>query len=174
MGESSCTHQINGFCSLLRGIVTPRFTPQPLLWEGLNWYLVDHVVWQILLCKIRVSSYFHRVQDGRSNPPPKPTVFWRLTFVRVFFFPNANIKWWINTLSHSTQSPLEKSQVPTWHHSPINQNKHNTTHLIKVGQTVWILTKTLILSSESISSCYLSELLQIHNIQSTTWKWCNQ
>lgn len=52
------------------------------------------------------------------------------------------------------------------------KNKTNTikTHLIKVGQTVRILAKTLILSSESISGCYLSELLQIHNVQSTTWR----
>lgn len=40
-------------------------------------------------------------------------------------------------------------------------------YLIKVGQTIGILAKTLILSSESVTSSYLSELLQIYHIEST-------
>lgn len=42
------------------------------------------------------------------------------------------------------------------------------TDLIKVWEAVWVLAEALVLSSESISCCYLPELLQVDHIQGTT------
>lgn len=42
------THQVYGFSSDFRGVITPGLTPQPLLWEGLDGHLVDHVVGEVL------------------------------------------------------------------------------------------------------------------------------
>ena len=41
------------------------------------------------------------------------------------------------------------------------------TYLIKIGKTVGILTQTLVLSPESVTSSYFPKLLQIHDIQCT-------
>lgn len=44
---------------------------------------------------------------------------------------------------------------------------YSHTHLVEVGQAVGVLTQALVLSSQSVSCCYLTELLQIYHIQST-------
>lgn len=106
MRELYRTYEIDGFCSLLWGIIAPCFTPQPLLREWFNWHLVYHVVWQILLWRIRVSSSFPRVQGGRN--PPQPDTIKKFNFCRVFFS-SANKKWWFSFSLHSKQSPLEKT-----------------------------------------------------------------
>ena len=41
----------------------------------------------------------------------------------------------------------------------------SVTDLVQVGQAVGVLAEALVLSSESVSSSYLPELLQIHHIQ---------
>jgi hypothetical protein len=41
--------QVDRFGLTLRRVVTPRFAPQPFLWQRLDWHLVDHVVGQILI-----------------------------------------------------------------------------------------------------------------------------
>ena len=41
-------YQVNSFSSALRCIITPCFTPQPLLREGPDRHLMDHVVRQVL------------------------------------------------------------------------------------------------------------------------------
>lgn len=42
------THQVYGFSSGFRGVVTPGLAPQPLLWKRLDGHLVDHVVREVL------------------------------------------------------------------------------------------------------------------------------
>ena len=42
-------YQINGLCTCLLSITTPRFTPEPLLRQRHDGNLVDHVVWQVLV-----------------------------------------------------------------------------------------------------------------------------
>lgn len=41
------------------------------------------------------------------------------------------------------------------------------TDLVEVGEAVWVLAESLVLSSYSISCCYFPELLQVDHIQST-------
>ena len=42
------SYQVDGLGLLLGAVVTPGLTPQPLLGEGLDGHLVDHVVGQVL------------------------------------------------------------------------------------------------------------------------------
>lgn len=44
-----CANQVYGLGFLLAFVAAPGFTPEPLLWEGLDGYLVDHVVGQVLV-----------------------------------------------------------------------------------------------------------------------------
>lgn len=44
-------YQVDGLGPLLRGIITPRLTPKPLLRERFDWHLMDHVIGQILFGK---------------------------------------------------------------------------------------------------------------------------
>lgn len=52
----------------------------------------------------------------------------------------------------------------------VDHNSHEKlkeTHLVQVGQAVGVLAEALVLSSESVSSGDLPELLQVHHIQGT-------
>lgn len=48
--RSNCseTYQVYSLCCDFGGVVTPRLTPQPLLWKRLDDHLVDHVVREVL------------------------------------------------------------------------------------------------------------------------------
>lgn len=46
--ENTDTHQINCFGSLFGVIITPGFTPQPVLRKRLNGNLVNHIIGKIL------------------------------------------------------------------------------------------------------------------------------
>lgn len=46
--KQKAAHQVNNFGSLLGLIITPRLTPQPVLREGLDAHLMDHVVGEVL------------------------------------------------------------------------------------------------------------------------------
>ena len=48
LGEGVVT-EVNRLCLSLAFVAAPCFTPQPLLGEGLDWNLMDHVVWQVLV-----------------------------------------------------------------------------------------------------------------------------
>lgn len=67
-----CTYQINSLGLLLGHIVTPGLTPQPLLGEGLDGYLVDHVVGQILRRTAELMSALSTSASGHA--PNKHTV----------------------------------------------------------------------------------------------------
>lgn len=75
----------------------------------------------------------------------------------------------------TTPSPKQQSTVPaegalrsqhyiSWHSIACPQQH---TYLVKIGKTVRVLTQTLVLSPESVTSSYFPELLQVNDIQCT-------
>ena len=61
-----------------------------------------------------------------------------------------------------SQGPWEICGLDVW------GQRSGVTDLIQIGQTVGVLTQSLVLPSETVPGCYSSELFQIHNIQGTT------
>ena len=45
--------QIDGFGLGQLALGAPRLTVKPFLWQGKDWNLMDHVIWQVLKIRIR-------------------------------------------------------------------------------------------------------------------------
>lgn len=64
----SGTHQVYRLGRGLGGVVAPRLTPQPLLRQGLDGHLVDHVVGQVLKIPAETISGSAGAQDKTMRP----------------------------------------------------------------------------------------------------------
>lgn len=65
---SQCPHQVYRLGTFLGVVVAPGLTPEPLLWEGLDGHLVNHVVGQILETGDRKGEQCQKCSVWRQSP----------------------------------------------------------------------------------------------------------